>query len=86
MKNGKIKELESELKSAKGTIKELSENLKNEQKNPSNLEKRILMMENLFKSIAEDIECPISGPTFKKPVVAPSGNLYEEKDIKDWIH
>ncbi len=38
-----------------------------------------------LKFITEDLQCPITGEIFKKPVVAPSGNTYEEEKIKDWI-
>ena len=42
------------------------------------------MWENEFKSIAEEIECPISSQIFGNPV-APFGIPYEESQIKVWI-
>ena len=63
--------------------------LKNEIKNLKitieNQNKKIIFLENGFKSMTKDLQCPITNEIFKTPYITPYEGTYEESAIKKWI-
>ena len=51
----------------------------------NNIKARLINIENFLLNIREEFVCPIAYEVSKKPVMTPSGNIYEEERIKTWL-
>ena len=47
----------------------------------NNIKTRLINIENSLQNITEEFVCPIAFEVSKKPIMTPSGNIYEEERI-----
>ena len=77
--------IKEEIKKLNKKIENNSEEIKKLKIDNVNLNIREKALEEGFKKISEDFECPISAEIIKSPVITPDGFTYEEEEIKNWI-
>ena len=77
--NQKIEKISKEIEKLKIDNEKLKIDNEKLKSMNNNLDNRVRALEEGFKNIREDLECPISNEVIKIPVITPDGFTYEEK-------
>ena len=83
--NRKVEELAKDNSKLNQQLKELKIDINNEKKTSYKLNSELIKIKNKLNSISEHLLCPISQEIMNDPVIAPSGNTYDEKQLKVWL-
>ena len=78
-------EMENKEKKLNSTIMEMKEKIAKLEKDALIKDNKINHINQILKSIADNLICPITNSLIEHPLVTFEGHTYENKGIKDWL-